>query len=190
MNYLAHSLFYSTEGQLVGQFLNDHIKNKERFLLPSEIQKGIKLHREIDTYTDTHPIISEAKKIFAPLVRLYSGAFVDVSMDYFLANDTSIKTEIEWKEHTQKVYSILKNNLHFFPNSFRDILFRMEKEDWLYHYREDWGMKHSLQNVLNKANYLDKNLSVYDVFIQNKKYLGELYSEFFPDLQIHIISSL
>lgn len=185
MNYLAHSLFYQTEGQLVGQFLNDYIPNRDRFSLPLEIQKGIKLHREIDTYTDAHPIISEAKKVFSPLVRLYSGAFVDVVMDYFLANDTNIKNETEWKNHTQEVYCILKNHLSFFPESFKIILSKMEEEDWLYNYRYDWGIRFSLQNVLHKAKYLDKNLPIYEVFLENKSYLQELYLQFFPDLQKH-----
>jgi acyl carrier protein phosphodiesterase len=48
------------------------------------------MHRAIDTFTDSHPAIHEAKKVFSPLVRLYAGAFVDVAMDYFLANDLSL----------------------------------------------------------------------------------------------------
>ena len=85
MNYLAHSILSYTSGQLVGNMIADFIKNNERESFPLEIQEGIKLHRFIDTFTDTHPAVSEAKKIFSPLVRLYSGAFVDVAFDYFVA---------------------------------------------------------------------------------------------------------
>ena len=89
MNYLAHSFLAFSDEQIVGQFLEDVIPNRDRYSYPIEIQEGITLHREVDTFTDAHPSISEAKKIFSPLVRLYSGAFVDVSMDYFLANSLS-----------------------------------------------------------------------------------------------------
>lgn len=187
MNYLAHSFLSFTDAQIVGQFLNDFISNKERLTLPKPILQGVILHREIDSFTDSHPIISEAKKVFAPLVRLYSGAFVDVAMDYFLANDSTINTKESWKTHSEKVYEVLGENLHFFPESFALILSKMKAEDWLYNYREDWGINFSLQNVLNRAKYLDKKLPVFEVFMDNKEILSAAYQSFFPDLQKHIL---
>lgn len=186
MNYLAHSYLTFTDQQIVGQFLQDHIQNKNRFLLPKSIQEGIILHREVDTFTDSHPAISEAKKIFSPLVRLYSGAFVDVAMDYFLANDPSIKNPNEWKQFSQHVYRVLKTHDSFFPEPFHRMLARMSSDDWLYNYREDWGVEFSMRNVLNKAKYLDKNLDVFPLFLKHKKDLKSFYEEFFPDLVQHV----
>jgi len=42
-----------------------------------------------------------------------------------------------------------------------------------------------MQNVLNKAKYLDKNLAVYDVFLNNKPQLQKHFDAFFPDLLAH-----
>ncbi|UMQ44045.1 ACP phosphodiesterase [Chryseobacterium sp. Y16C] len=185
MNYLAHSFLAFTDGQIVGQFLEDFIRNKERFSFPKEIQDGITLHRAIDTFTDSHPAIHEAKKVFSPLVRLYSGAFVDVSMDYFLANDLSLNSEKEWKDHSLKVYRVLNENSQFLPENFKKMLVKMEHDDWLYNYREDWGIKFSIQNVLNKAKYLEKDIPVFQAFLDNKEILQKCYDDFFPDLLAH-----
>lgn len=185
MNYLAHSFLTFTDGQIVGQFLEDFIRNKERFSFPKDIQDGITLHRAIDTYTDSHPAIHEAKKVFAPLVRLYAGAFVDVSMDYFVANDLSLHSLTEWKSHSLKVYSVLNAHEQWLPENFKKMLIKMEHDDWLYNYREDWGIKFSIQNVLNKAKYLDKDIPVFEAFLENKKYLQQCYDDFFPDLMAH-----
>jgi len=62
MNFLAHSFLAFSDEQIVGQFLQDFIKNKERFSFPVGIQEGIRMHREIDTFTDAHPEIHRAKK--------------------------------------------------------------------------------------------------------------------------------
>ena len=105
MNYLAHSFLAFSDEQIVGQFLEDIIPNRDRFSYPEKMQQGITLHREIDTFTDAHPELHEAKKIFSPLVRLYAGAFVDVSMDYFLAN--SLSDEV-LKNHSEKAYRALR----------------------------------------------------------------------------------
>lgn len=183
MNYLAHSILSFSEGQLVGNLIADFIKNSDRDLLPEEIRQGVKIHREIDYFTDTHAVIHEAKKIFQPLVRLYSGAFVDVVMDYFLANSFS---ENALMQHSQHAYSVLWKNEKWLPESYKNMLLKMEKGNWLYNYREDWGMKFSLQNVLNKAKYLEKSLPVFQLFLDNKSELKEYYYAFFPELKSHI----
>lgn len=181
MNFLAHSYLAFTDEQIVGQFLQDFIRNKDRFSFPEKIGQGITLHRAIDTFTDSHAEIHEAKKIFSPLVRLYAGAFVDVSMDYFLAN--SLPDSI-LKEHSVKVYRVLRNHEAVLPENFMRMLDRMEKDNWLYNYRQDWGIEFSMKNVLNKAKFLKKDLPVYEVFLENKKQLQYHFDHFFPDLMV------
>ena len=183
MNFLAHSYLTFSDEQIVGQFLEDFIRNSERYSFPEKIQQGITLHREIDTFTDAHPEISEAKKIFSPLVRLYSGAFVDVAFDYFLAN--SLPDDVLFN-HSQKVYRILWKHEKYLPANFILMLKKMEKDNWLYNYKEDWGIKFSIQNVLNKAKYLDKNLAVFEVFMNNKPRLENHFDIFFPELLEHV----
>lgn len=182
MNYLAHSFLTFTDGQIVGQFLEDFIRNKDRFSFPKEIQDGITMHRAIDTFTDAHPVIHEAKKVFSPLVRLYAGAFVDVSMDHFLANDLTLLSLSGWKDHSLKVYRVLHEHEQWLPDNFKIMLARMEQDDWLYNYRKDQSIQFSMGNVLNKAKYLDKDLAVFELFMQNKPFLQECYNSFFPEL--------
>lgn len=179
MNFLAHSYLTFSDEQIVGQFLQDFIRNDERFSFPAKIQQGITLHREIDTFTDSHPAIFEAKKLFSPLVRLYSGAFVDVSFDYFLANSLP---EPQLFEHSQKVYAALENHQDILPVNLILMLEKMQKDNWLYNYREDWGIQFSIQNVLNKAKYLRKDLPVFEIFLNNKPELKKNFDVFFPVL--------
>ncbi len=157
----------------------DFIKNNERESFPLEIQEGIKLHRFIDTFTDTHPAVSEAKKIFSPLVRLYSGAFVDVAFDYFVAH---YYAEKELRNHSLKAYKILWENEKWLPENYKKMLVMMEQDDWLTNYRTDQGIKFSMQNVLNKAKYLNKDIPVFDAFMKNKEVLQVHFNQFFPDI--------
>lgn len=179
MNYLAHSILSFTHGQLVGNMIADFIKNNEREYFPLEIQEGIKLHRFIDSFTDSHPAVSEAKKIFSPLVRLYSGAFVDVAFDYFVAHSYPLE---DLKQHSLKTYKILWENEKWLPENYKKMLVRMEQDDWLTNYRQNQGIKFSMQNVLNKAKYLDKDVPVFDIFLKNKEMLQIYFDNFFPDI--------
>ena len=183
MNFLAHSYLSFSEEQLVGNMIADFVKNRDVSRLPESIQKGIKLHRAIDTFTDAHPLIHEAKAPFRPLVRLYSGAFVDVAFDYFLANDTTENSQREWQEHSQRVYAVLRRYEEFLPEVFKKVLDKMQQDDWLYNYRNEWGIEYSFRNVVNKAQFLDKTTNVFPAFLANKDFLREKYEIFFPEIK-------
>lgn len=184
MNFLAHSYLSFSEEQLVGNMIADFVKNRDVARLPESIQKGIKLHRAIDTFTDAHPLIHEAKAPFRPLVRLYSGAFVDVAFDYFLANDTTENSQREWQEHSQRVYAALRRYEEFLPEVFKKVLDKMQQDDWLYNYRNEWGIDYSFRNVVNKAQFLDKTTNVFPAFLANKDFLREKYEIFFPEIKL------
>ena len=183
MNFLAHSYLSFSEEQLVGNMIADFVKNRDVARLPESIQKGIKLHRAIDSFTDAHPLIHEAKAPFQPLVRLYSGAFVDVAFDYFLANDTAENSQREWQEHSQRVYAVLRRYEEFLPEVFKKVLDKMQQDDWLYNYRNEWGIEYSFRNVVNKAQFLDKTTNVFPAFLANKDFLREKYEIFFPEIK-------
>ena len=183
MNFLAHSYLSFSEEQLVGNMIADFVKNRDVARLPESIQKGIKLHRAIDTFTDAHPLIHEAKAPFRPLVRLYSGAFVDVAFDYFLANDTTENSQREWQEHSREVYAVLRRYEEFLPEVFKKVLDKMQQDDWLYNYRNEWGIEYSFRNVVNKAQFLDKTTNVFPAFLANKDFLREKYEIFFPEIK-------
>ena len=182
MNYLAHTFLSFSDGQIVGNLLEDYVSNSARLDYPAEVAKGVIMHRAIDTFTDIHPAILEVKKVFSPIVRLYSGAFVDVTMDYFLANDPEIKSKEEWREHSKHVYKVLRDHWDWLPVSLQEALPRMEASDWLYNYREDFGMKSSLEHLVRKAKYLEPGIPVYEVFLKNKEALQQCYDVFFPEL--------
>jgi acyl carrier protein phosphodiesterase len=51
-----------------------------------DVQKGIILHRAIDTFTDAHPFLDKAKKLHSRYHH-YAGVIVDVFYDHFLAKN-------------------------------------------------------------------------------------------------------
>jgi hypothetical protein len=65
------------------------------------------------------------------------------------------------------------------------MLVKMEHDDWLYNYREDWGIKFSIQNVLNKAKYLDKDIPVFEAFLNNKDFYSNVTMIFFLIYWLH-----
>ncbi len=88
MNYLAHIYFSGKNRQVaVGNFIGDFVKGRKYEEYPSGIKKGILLHREIDHFTDTHPVFLETVDLLRPVFGRYSGIMADMYYDYMLASD-------------------------------------------------------------------------------------------------------
>ena len=57
------------------------------YLYDLSIQKGIKLHRKIDLFTDSHPISRELRAMLFDQYRHRSRVILDLFYDHFLAAD-------------------------------------------------------------------------------------------------------
>ncbi|MEO6221224.1 MAG: ACP phosphodiesterase [Ginsengibacter sp.] len=183
MNYLAHAyLSFNEPGILTGNIISDFVKGKVKYDYPSGIQKGIQLHRSIDTFTDFHAATARAKSFFRPQYRLYSGAFVDVVYDHFLACDADQYINYGGLENfSTLVYSALEKDFHLFPSRFQAIFPHMKEYNWLYNYRLKEGIRKSFSGLAYRAAYLHESEIAFDIFNQYYYQLKNCYDNFFPD---------
>ena len=183
MNYLAHAyLSFNDPEILVGNLISDYVKGRKKFDYSTRIQDGIALHRAIDSFTDDHPVTKEIKKIFADVYRLYSGAFMDVVYDHFLAKDQSIFPGDDLMLFSLDTYRMLEMHEPIFPEKFRIIFPYMKKFNWLYNYQFEKGIERSFEGLVRRAAYLNESGNAYQLFIKNYKQLEEAYRLFFPEL--------
>lgn len=185
MNYLAHAyLSFQLPEILVGNMISDYIKGKKQFEYPLPIQKGIKLHRAIDQFTDTHEATQQLKLFFRPQYRLYAGAFADVVYDHFLANDNAaFSSETELKEFANTTYGILEANASFFPAPFQKMFPYMKEYDWLYNYRYKWAIEKNFNGLVRRAVYLTESKIAFEVFNEHYEAMQVCYTNFFPSLK-------
>jgi acyl carrier protein phosphodiesterase len=188
MNYLAHAYLSFNEPEiLMGNLISDFVKGNKKFQYTNIVQMGMQLHRGIDHFTDTHPITQQAKQLFRPAYRLYAGAFVDVTYDYFLANDKQyFANEGQLLHFTQQTYELMDSYTTFFPPSFANIYPYMKTQNWLYNYQFNWGIEKSYQGLVKRATYLTDASMAIEVFDQNKLLLQSYYQQFFPSLLAYV----
>lgn len=184
MNYLAHAyLSFNDEEILVGNLVSDFVKGKKKFDYKEGIQKGITLHRAIDTFTDSHEATKIAKEIFRPCYRLYSGAFVDVVYDHFLATDVSEFNEESLKEFSENVYKMVDRHANELPERFARMFPYMKSQNWLFNYRTRWGTESSFGGVVRRARYLEESETAASLFEKHYDGLKQCYRVFFPDVK-------
>jgi acyl carrier protein phosphodiesterase len=192
MNYLAHAyLSFNNPDVLVGNMISDYIKGKKQFDYPLAVQKGIKLHRAIDNFTDTHAVTQELKSFFRPQYRLYSGAFGDVVYDHFLANDTNeFSSETALKTFAANTYHLLESYTELFPPPFQKMFPYMKEYDWLYNYRHTWGIEKSFGGVVRRSAYLTESAIAFEIFNTHYTAMQACYHAFFPDLKKYSFNKL
>ena len=192
MNFLAHAyLSHGNADILTGNMISDFVKGKKQFDYPEMIQTGIQLHRATDRFTDDHEVTQTFKKFYKADYRLYAGAFVDVTYDYFLANDTAyFNSEDALLSFSQTVYRQLESNTHLLPSSFADMLPYMAKQNWLYNYRALTGMQKSFEGLRRRSKYITETETAFSIFCNNLPEMEALYRQFFPQLQAFTLITL
>lgn len=183
MNFLAHIyLSYNDEEITLGNFIADSIRGNKYQHLPINVQKGIKLHRYIDTYTDAHPIPKISSKRLHANYSHYSRVIVDIYYDHFLAKNWSRYSDVPLDVFVENFYDLLEDNYKILPDGVKRMMPYMIADNWIYNYSKMDG----IARVLNGMNRRTKNKSKMNLAIldleKNYESFEEEFTEFFEDL--------
>ena len=136
MNYLAHLHLGGPQPEaMLGSLYGDFVKGPLTGRWPAEIEAGILLHRRIDVFTDSHPLVLQAKLRFPSERRRYAGILIDLFFDHCLAVDWHLYSHEPLSQFTARVYSVLRQESEL-PGKLATIAPRMAEQDWLGSYRD------------------------------------------------------
>lgn len=186
MNHLAHLFLSQSDINLmIGNFIADHVKGKQINSFSKEIVRGIKMHREIDAFTDHHPTVKQSKERLYPKYHKYSSVIVDMFYDHILARNWDTYSPISLKSFASSSYQILNAQSELFPEHSKRFLHYMSKYDWLTDYVTLEGISKALNGLAQRANFDSKmDQSPIDLKRDYKEYEAE-FKVFFPLLFEH-----
>jgi acyl carrier protein phosphodiesterase len=187
MNFLAH-LFLSgkEEDVIIGNFVADAVKGNFQNKFPEGMERGIRLHREIDNFTDQHPVFRESKARLSPKYRMYSGVIVDLYYDHFLAKYWKEYSEEKLEELVSRTYFLLVRKFHLLPSRSRKMLPFMITQNWLVGYR-DLVMLQKVFNGMSRRTNHNSGMenAISDLEADYSLYENE-FRRFFPEIINHI----
>ncbi|MBW2961410.1 ACP phosphodiesterase [Mesonia aestuariivivens] len=177
MNYLAHIYLSGDDDNLlkIGNFVADSIKGKAYKKYPKEIQNGIILHREIDTFTDTHPIVFESKHRLFKRYRHYSAVIVDILYDHFLAKNWENYHEKRLSSYVDDFYLMLKYNFELLPKRVQNFYPYMVSDNWLLSYAKVDGIEKILSQMSMR---IKRKIQLQDAVEELNKFYSEFEQEF------------
>ena len=178
MNFLAH--LYLSENNtniMIGNFIADHIKGNNYDGFSEEIQQGVFLHREIDTFTDAHEVVRKSKRRLHKRYGHYNGVIIDIFYDYFLAKNWASFSEVPLEIYTDYIYKLFQKKSPELPIKSQQFIKYMTEYDLLFNYQ----FKEGIEKVLQGMNNRTKGKSQMHLAIED---LQELEHEFEDDFTL------
>lgn len=164
----------------------DSIKGSSYLVLPHFVQKGVLLHRQIDTFTDTHLIVSLCKQKLDDKYRLYKGVIIDVFFDHFLSKNWNKYHQEPIEDYLKKVEYEFHIYKHLLP--IEKVLYyeKFLNTSFLYNYDNFDGINQTLKGLEFKIkNTVPLNQAVQDLII-NYTYFETQFDSFFTEIKQNV----
>ena len=187
MNYLAHIyLAGDSEESVLGNIMGDFVKGDIGDGFHPEIEKGIRTHRKVDVFTDSHEIFRASKRLMSPERRRFSGVVIDLAFDHLLSKNWASYSDMGLEGFIRKTYTLLDRRKAALPERFRLFLPRMIIEDWLGSYRTLEGTGIALDRISERLRrrFLRENKlrGAIEEVESNYRELENNFNAFFPEL--------
>ncbi|MTG98576.1 MULTISPECIES: ACP phosphodiesterase [Myroides] len=187
MNFLAH-IYLSLDNDFlkIGNFIADSVRGKSYLDYPIPIQKGILLHREIDEFTDFHPIWRTSKRIVVPRYNHYAAVLIDMYYDHFLALNWDVYHTTPLETYANDFYQLLEQNFDVLPTRVQNFLPIMIRENWLLKYKTIDGLKYILTQMDRRTKGISQMSYATEELVDNYDIFQQQFTAFFEELQQHI----
>lgn len=187
MNYLAHlHIAAHTKTSFSGNFLGDFVKGDPSTQFPIEIAEGIRLHRYVDSFTDKHPRVLAAKRLFPISLRRYAPIALDMFWDHCLArywsqfyssslSDFCQFVELEIAQETLSDAIIL-------PPRFQRVCTWVWQDKWLESYQKIDNISYALQRMATRSERMAPLAETAAVLIEHYEVLSGVFLALYPDI--------
>jgi acyl carrier protein phosphodiesterase len=184
MNYLAHiHLAHITDTSMLGNFFGDFVKGSDLSHLNDEHQLGVRLHRKIDSFTDTHVHVKALRTLFPKSIRRMSGVVIDIYFDHLLCAHWDRFSEPALEKLLGHFYTEIHDYSNHISDRFTQVRHGLLTYRWLTDYQHSANCERSFlqieKRLTNRVIFAHEAMQ----FIQqNESELQARFLDFYPEL--------
>jgi acyl carrier protein phosphodiesterase len=189
MNHFAHLvLAQPTVESTVGNLLGDFARGLDQQQLAPAIMAGLRNHRAVDRFTDSHPLVQKMKLTFSAGRRRFAGIALDIYFDHLLINYWSRFETRNLESLIEELYRRIHAGHHMMPGeNMRHVTGRMIEYDWFGSYRELDAIAESLDRVAGRIRFTNRFDNAIEDLQRNHNMICDGFFEFYPQLQRHVL---
>lgn len=186
MNFLAHYyLSFQQPALQIGNLLGELVKGQRYLDFERPIQQGILLHRAIDTYTDSHPLVHQSSAHFHSTQHKFSPIIVDVIYDYFLIKNWDVFHTTPFEVYKQEAYKFMENIDPKYSPKLNQLVHYLLLYDWFGNYGTLNGIQKTLNGIAQRTKYSNNLHNAYAEIVKNEAEIEAEFLEFFPQLILY-----
>jgi len=183
MNYLAHLFLAGPSAEsLIGNLAGDFVKGPLGDQFTEGIRAGIRQHRAIDAFTDTHPEVAAFRRVLIPDHGHYSRVISDVFLDHFLARNFPRYSAESLDDFLARVFATIDPHESALPGRLRAVYPRMRDGNWFRSYTDVEGIRMALTNLSYRLSRRPHLESATHHLIDSRAELERRFHAFFPDV--------
>jgi acyl carrier protein phosphodiesterase len=185
VNYLAHLfLAENTADSLIGNLAGDFVKGRIGDDVPPGLAAGIRHHRRVDAFTDSHPAVAAFRRVLITEHGHYARVIADMFFDHFLAGDFTRYSSEPLRDFLTRVYATIDPHIDELPGRLRVVYPRMRDEGWLSSYQAVEGIRMALGGISHRLSRRPQLAPAVHFLTdaETRPELERLFHEFFPDV--------
>ncbi len=167
---------------MAGNFLGDYLNNQQVAALPDAVQEGVRLHRQIDSFTDQHPLVRKGVRRMYGRHSKYATVLIDIFYDYLLTVNWAGFAAEPLPDFAQRAYRALEKHLHLMPEPVRSYVPQMIADDWLQKYGTYDGIAYTLKRMGGRMSRPELMDGALDTLRQQLPELNQEFQVFFPQV--------
>jgi len=192
MNFLAHLYLTKdlSEKVSIGNFIADAVKGQKAIEeYDEEMQLGIRIHREIDSFTDQHALFLKGTKRLHEKYRKFSGIIMDIFYDHILAIHWDQYSELSLRQFATYQYDMIERHKEFLPDRTRLWFDYMRTNDLLFTYSKEETIDITFERMDKRTgNISGMSTAINELRLYKEEYSLE-FGEFFEAIKMHIEST-
>jgi len=187
MNFLGHLYLSGTDPLvMVGNFMGDAVKGRDLSRFEPRLEQGLRMHRTIDSFTDTHPLQRAGRARVHPHAGRYAGVVMDLFYDHVLAANWKEFHGEELAVFAERAYTTLMAHETLMPERTRNMLPYMVKGDWLSTYASLEGMGRALAGLARRVPMGASMIGAEQVLADHLELYTMEFREFLPAIKTEV----
>jgi len=187
MNWLAH-LYLSepTVESRIGNLLPDFVPVHQWAQFPPPFQEGIQRHRQIDAFTDAHPLVKHHIQHMPSDYKRFGGVLLDMFFDHFLAKDWHRYADVSLWAFADEFHRSVASIESSLPVELQAKLKKLEQHQVLCSYATVDGIETALERMGARLRRPVALGGAIAVLTTNYNIYQQVFDQFFPELQTHV----
>ena len=186
MNFLGHLYFSNNDVRLMlANMYGDFIKGNDLSHLSTIQEKGVRLHREIDSYMDNQKDVRECmQQLYSHLPKV-TGVAMDLYFDHLLAKNWANHHEKELSSFLQEFYDAIDKYAANYDASFEKFMHRLKDRNWISYYVSEYGLDKACHGVSSRISFENALVKGLKVFQSNDELIINAFEKYMAAAKLH-----